>query len=95
MFFDATRDSKTGMIYVKIVNTAATQEAVHLAISGASSVDSKGQVITLQGSGPMETNSITEPTKIVPLTANMDGLGNDFTKTVPPYSVTIWELQAK
>jgi alpha-N-arabinofuranosidase len=95
MFFDATRDSKTGMIYVKIVNTAATQQAVHVAISGASSVDGKGQAITLQGSGPMDTNSITEPTKIVPVTASVDGLSSDFTKTVPPYSVTIWELGAK
>lgn len=95
MFFDATRDSKSGEIYVKIVNAGDKEEPVHIAISGATSVDAKGKAITLKGSGPDETNSITAPTKIVPVNADVDGLGSDFTKTVPPYSVTIFELRSK
>ena len=95
MFFDATRDSKMGEIYVKIVNAGDKEQPVHFAITGATSVDSKGKTITLRGAGPDDTNSITEPTKIVPVSADADGLGSDFTKTVPPYSVTILELQAK
>ena len=95
MFFDATRDSRTGTIYVKIVNAAAKEQAVHIAISGASSVDSQGKTITMSSSSPGDTNSISDPTKIAPVSANVSGLGSDFTKSVPPYSVTILELQTK
>ena len=95
MFFDATRDSKTGTIYVKIVNTADKEQPVHIVISGASSLDTQGKTVTMSASSPSDTNSITEPTKIVPVSANVSGLGSDFTKSVPPYSVTVLELQAK
>jgi alpha-N-arabinofuranosidase len=35
------------------------------------------------------------PKTIVPATEKADGLGTDFTRTFPPYSITILELQAK
>jgi alpha-N-arabinofuranosidase len=95
LFFDATRDSKTGTIYVKAVNRGATPQSVHVAISGVTSVEAGGQVTTLSGSGPADTNSIAEPAKIVPVTSKVDGLGADFTKTVAPYSINILEIRAK
>jgi alpha-N-arabinofuranosidase len=95
MFFDATRDSQTGMIYVKIVNRSDSQQPVHVTISGASSIDPAGRMITLSASSPADTNSISDPTRIVPVTSSVDGLSSDFTKTMPPYSVTILEIQSK
>ena len=94
MHFDATRDSKTGSIYVKVVNRASTAQAVHFALTGVSSVEPNGRTITLTGSGPDDTNSIKEPTKIVPVIANVSGLGTDFTRSFPPYSVSVLELKA-
>jgi alpha-N-arabinofuranosidase len=64
-------------------------------VSGVSSVDPNGQAIILSASAPTDTNSITEPTKIVPETTNVDGLGTDFTKPVPPYTVVVLEMQSK
>jgi alpha-N-arabinofuranosidase len=95
MFFDATRDSKTGAIYVKAVNRDSVPHDVHVVVSGVSSIDPTGQALMLSASGPSDTNSITEPTKIVPQTSTVDGLGTDFTKPVPPYSVVVLEMQAK
>ena len=95
MFFDATRDSKTGTIYVKIVNRSETAEPVDIAIGGAASIDSQGKTLSMSASSPSDTNSITDPTKIVPVSANVHGLSGDFTKTVPPYSVTVLELHAQ
>jgi alpha-N-arabinofuranosidase len=95
MHFNATRDSKTGTIYVKVVNRASTAQAVHVALTGISSVEPNGRTITLSGSGPDDTNSITEPTKIVPVIVNVSGLGSDFTRSFPPYSVSVLELKTK
>jgi alpha-N-arabinofuranosidase len=95
VFFDATRDSQTGTIYLKVVNRAGTPQPVQVEISGLSAVEAKGQAITLSASSPDDTNSITEPTKIVPVTTNVDGLGANFTRTFPPYSITVLEMKGK
>ena len=42
-----------------------------------------------------DTNSLQEPKKIVPVTGKAKGLGADFTRTFPPYSITVLELKAK
>ena len=44
---------------------------------------------------PDDTNSITETTKIIPVTTSVDGLGSSFTREFPPYSITILELRGK
>jgi alpha-L-arabinofuranosidase len=95
MFFDATRDSKTGAIYVKVVNRAATPQSVHLALSGVTSVEAGGEAITMSGSGPNDTNSIADPTHIVPVATKVDGLSANFTRTFPPYSISVLEMKAK
>ena len=95
MFFDATRDSKTGAIYVKVVNRAGTPQSVHLALSGVTAVEPGGQAITMSGTGPNDTNSITDPTRIVPVTTKVDGLSANFTRTFPAYSISVLEMNAK
>jgi alpha-N-arabinofuranosidase len=47
----------------------------------------------LSASSPDDTNSIKEPKKIVPVTAKVTGLGKTFTRTFPPCSVTVLQLQ--
>jgi alpha-L-arabinofuranosidase len=95
VFFNATRDSKTGTIYVKVVNRGATAQPVRVAISGITSVEAKGRVVTMAASSPSDTNSIAEPLKIVPVTSNVDGLSANFTRTFPPYSISVLELAGK
>jgi hypothetical protein len=38
----------------------------------------------MSGSGPNDTNSITDTTRIVPVTTKVDGLCANFTRTFPP-----------
>ncbi len=90
-----TRDSKTGTVYVKMVNSSAQPQPVHVTLTGAGSVAPTGTAIVLSGTGPQDTNTITEPTKIVPVTTQASGLGTDFTYTFAPYSVTILKMQAR
>jgi alpha-N-arabinofuranosidase len=95
VFYDATRDSQSGTIYLKVVNRQSTAQPVHIQISGTTAVEAQGTAIVLKADKPDDTNSIQEPTKIVPVTETADGLGTDFTREFPPYSVTILELKAK
>jgi alpha-N-arabinofuranosidase len=95
VFWSATRDTRTGTVFLKSVNRAATAQAVRVEFSGLASVDAKGQAVTLSSASPNDTNSITEPTKIVPVTSSVDGLGTSFTRTFPPYSLTVLQMKAK
>jgi alpha-N-arabinofuranosidase len=89
-FYEAT---KTKAIYVKVVNSAGQPQDVRVEISGASGVKSSGQITVLSAGNPDATNSIKEPKKIVPVSTSITGLGKSFTRTFPPYSVTVLQLQ--
>jgi alpha-N-arabinofuranosidase len=95
VFWSATRDTKTGTIFLKIVNRAAAPQQLRVEFSGLTSVDTKGEAITLRAASPTDTNTIAEPAKIVPVTTSIDGLGTSFTSTFPPYSLTILQMKAK
>ncbi|HLX95887.1 MAG TPA: alpha-L-arabinofuranosidase C-terminal domain-containing protein [Verrucomicrobiae bacterium] len=95
IFFDATRDSRNGTIYLKVVNELGTPQPVKIEISGVATVEPEGAAVVLKANRPDDTNSIDEPTNIVPVTGTVDGLGADFTREFPPYSITILELKTK
>jgi alpha-N-arabinofuranosidase len=95
LFYDATRDSRSGTIYLKVVNRLGTPQPVKIDISGVTSVAASGSAIVLKADKPDDTNSIKEPKKVVPVTEKAKGLGNSFTRDFPPYSITILELKAK
>jgi len=93
VFIGVTRDSKTRAIYVKVVNSAAQPQDVHVEIEGVSAIEPAGQATVLSASGPDATNSIQEPKKVVPVTTSVSGLGKSFTRAFPPFSVTVLQLQ--
>jgi len=94
IFFDATRDSKTGTIYLKVVNELGTPRPVNIQISGVAGVDPEGTAIRLRANSPDDTNSLAQPGKIVPVTVSI-AVGTDFVCELPPYSITILELKTK
>lgn len=87
----ATRDSRTGRLYVTIVNPGANAQPVSLAIDGAH-VPKAGRMTVLTSAKPTDTNTIGVPDNVVPKTTTITHLGNDFTRTVPAYSVTVLTL---
>jgi alpha-N-arabinofuranosidase len=93
IFMEVTRDSKTKAIYVKVVNSAGQPQDVHIEIQGASGIAPDGQITVLSADSPEATNSIKEPKKVAPVTAEAHGLGKSFTRSFPPYSVTVLQLQ--
>jgi alpha-N-arabinofuranosidase len=95
LFFDATRDSQNGTIYLKVVNRREVPQPVKIEISGLAAVAAEGEAVVLKANSPDDTNSIQEPAKIVPVVEKADGLGTSFTREFPPYSITILELKAR
>ena len=95
LFFDATRDSQSGTICLKVVNRRGTPQAVKIEINGGVSVALEGTIVVLKANSPEDTNSIEQPTKIAPVTVAASGLGTDFTREFPPYSITVLELKTK
>jgi alpha-N-arabinofuranosidase len=95
LFFVATKDSTKGVIYLKAVNAASTAQSVQINLNGASSVVPDGTLITLTSDKADDTNSITEPRKIVPVSSKASGLGHSFTQTFAPLSVNVLQIQIK
>jgi len=95
MFFSATRDTATGTIYVKMINRSGTPQQVNISISGLTSIAPAGKTITLSSANTSDTNSITDPHKVEPVTADVAGFGTEFTRTVTANSITVLELSGK
>lgn len=93
LFYVATRDSKTGRTYIKIVNTQGTEQPIHIEIAGASKVAPGGKKIVIKADSPEDTNTITNPGNIVPSVSDLNGISKKFVHVVPPYSVTVLQLE--
>jgi alpha-N-arabinofuranosidase len=97
LYSSVTEDTAKGIVYVKMVNTSDHAQTVKIDVHNAASI-STGQdatAVTLVSANPMDTNSILEPTKIVPVTTKVIGAGPTFTYTFQPYSVTVLMLGGK
>jgi alpha-N-arabinofuranosidase len=95
MFFSATRSAQRGEIYLKVVNAIGTAQAVQVELAGAGKVASEGKAIVLSSAQKEDTNTIAEPTKVVPVTSKASGLGKEFSYRFAPYSVTVLVLSTR
>ncbi|WP_375434902.1 alpha-L-arabinofuranosidase C-terminal domain-containing protein, partial [uncultured Hymenobacter sp.] len=95
LFYAATQDGKTGAVYLKIVNTTAKKQPVAISLEGVTNVASNATLVVLKGAKPEDTNTITEPKKIIPTTSKINRVGPRFTRTLDPYSVSVIQIQAR
>ncbi len=90
----ATRDSRTGEIFLKLVNPQTNAVSLNIAINGVTSLASKGSAITLAGKLD-DSNSITNPKNIVPVTTTVRGVKPGFTYKLPANSIVVLKLKAR
>jgi alpha-N-arabinofuranosidase len=95
MFFSATRSDRRGEIYLKVVNSIGSAQTVRVDLVGAANVAAEGQAIVLSSAQKEDTNTIAEPTKVVPVTSKVSGLGKQFSYSFAPYSVTVLVLSTQ
>ena len=94
-FVSSTRDSATGTIHLKLVNGASSPQVVHIHLSGVAEVNKQAQLTTLRGNTPEETNSITDPGRILPIASTIHNAATSFDHTMPPYSIQVLDFQTK
>ena len=94
-FYSATTDDAEGKLYLKLVNGTSDPQPVSLHLNGAAKIAPEAVLETLAGTNPAETNTITDPKRIVPVKSTLKNLGASFNHTMPPYSIQVIELSTK
>lgn len=95
VFFEATRESRSGIIYLKVVNEAGIPQKIHLQINGCSKIKPKGEAVVLAAGSLTDTNSLEQPETIVPRSERLDEMSGDFTREFPAYSITVLKVRTK
>jgi alpha-L-arabinofuranosidase len=90
----ATRDSRSGMIYAKLVNPGDSQASVRIDLTGVKSLSASATAITLAGDA-QATNTIDAPDKVVPVTSTIAGVKSGFTYTLPARGIVVLELSTR
>jgi alpha-N-arabinofuranosidase len=93
LFYSVTNDTTKGSTYLKLVNASSKPQPVEATITGASP-SSTATVYTLSGHSTAETNSITDPRRIVPVKSSVK-TGSRFTHTIPPYAIQVIVLDTR
>ncbi len=86
LFYSVTTDASH--LYLKLVNATSTPQPVSLHLNGMR-VAKEAAMETLGGKSPAETNSITDPRRIVPVQSSLRGAEAETQHTVPPFSVQV------
>ncbi len=94
-FTSTTRDPGKGILYLKLVNGSSAPQTVRIHLKGVTKVSKDAHMTTLRGNTPEETNSITDPRRIVPADSTIHNAAASFEHTVPPYSIQVIDLAAQ
>jgi alpha-L-arabinofuranosidase len=92
VYASVTRDSQDGTIYLKVVNAAGEVQPVSVTINGISGVEPAGEAVVLTSDSPQDTNTLSDPGKIVPVITAARDLGQSFEYRFKPYSVTVLQI---
>jgi alpha-N-arabinofuranosidase len=91
----ATKNSKTGTVYLKVVNTGSSAQNVSINLKGVTKIASNVLSIVLKADDPKETNSITDPEKLIPITTKIKGMNKNFNYVFPAYSISVLQIETK
>ncbi len=94
LYVTCSRDSKAGEIILKVVNSADKSISANVQIEGGTRIARRGMQIVLAGKLTDE-NSLAEPKKVAPVTSPLRGVGEAFTHTFAPYSLTVLRLRVR
>ncbi len=94
-FYSATRDAKKGKLYLKLVNASSIPQDVNLQLAGAGKIANTGTLVSLHALTNEATNTILEPTKIVPVKTQLKNVSGDFHHTVPAYSIEVLDIDVR
>lgn len=88
----ASVDEKTNEVIIKLVNTAANAQSIDLNVSGLGT-KSSGKVISMVEKDLKNYNTITEPSKIVPVESSIRIENGKTLLTLEPYSFKVFRIK--
>jgi alpha-N-arabinofuranosidase len=89
LFTSVTRDTSKQILYVKVVNASSKAQSLEIQLTGKDKPAATATVTTLSGNSTAETNSLTDPTRIVPVQSQIRDVSTDWRQTFPPYSIQV------
>jgi alpha-N-arabinofuranosidase len=93
VFQSVTQDSVSGTIFLKLVNCAGSPQPLQVTLSGLTKLAPQARAVVLSSNSPQDTNTLTDPTHVVPRIRTLTGIGPSFNYSLPPYSITVIQLQ--
>ena len=85
----AGRDERAGDVIIKAVNTGPEPADDDVRSPDARTIAPTGRLTVMSSPDPLDGESFEQPKLITPVTTTVTGLGRTFTRTLPPYSLSI------
>lgn len=92
LFASVTRDTAKKMLYVKVVNASSKTQSLEIDLTGKDKPAGTAAVTTLSGQSREETNSLTDPSRIVPVQSEVSNVSSDWHHTFPAYSIQVIDV---
>jgi alpha-L-arabinofuranosidase len=89
-----TRDSRSGMIYAKLVNASGGDAPVQIILTKTGTLASTATALTLSAD-PEATNAIDTPERVVPVKSTVTGVKSGFTYTVPKHGIVVLTMRTR
>ena len=93
-FYSVTRSAAKKQIYLKLVNAASTPQLVEIDLKGAG-IDAAAKLVNLSAKDTQATNSINNPTFLVPVDSTLSVAGDKLHHLMPPFSIQVLVFQEK
>ena len=90
LYYSATLDSESGMVFLKIVNPGAQDVPGQLTFGGRDA--SVASIEVLSNAEPQAGNTLASPTAVLPSRATLQGSNGVFSYQVPANSLTVVTL---
>jgi len=88
----ATKDTSSGRVFIKIVNTSDKWQNGELELNGGR-LEKQGEMVILTSNSPDDENSFSQPRRVAPVSKIIEGVSNRLTISLPPYSLTVLKLK--
>jgi alpha-N-arabinofuranosidase len=92
LFYSVTRESARKRIYLKLVNASSTPQPIDIEFVGAKLAET-GTLISLTAHSTQATNTLEQPTEIVPVETALRGVNNHLHHTLPGYAIQVIQVE--
>ena len=94
LFYSVTKDTARKRTYLKVVNASSVPASVDIKFEGGS-LAQNGKLITLKALSTEATNTIDQPSNIVPIESNLRNVASDLHYNAPPYSIQVIQVDER